>query len=489
MPLSQLRASLLDFERQPGRFALVRREPAILFEQAHTVLQLAAGRPVQALAAMATHEQEQLRSSARFFVRMAFLRVGVDHYTLLGLRQSASDEQVREHYRLMIRMTHPDFAVSGEHWPMDSAARINMAHDVLSEHTRRHGYDQALQAAQPGATAAAAPQKPLKRARVQAWRARLGRRQNARSRWSTRGKGWLATAGALVCLGALVGLNSGNHGSLTVRERTVADDTATYAESGFSLRQRPAPEQVPAPVPKQQHKQQQHKQQQKQESKQESKQPGAARNPIARDAAADGLPSVRVREKGPLREVVAANASPTSAGVPAAAVVSSEPLQPRADAHLAEALTKSAWQVGAVKNERMPLQAVKAEPTQAVAVAPRLTAQAVHPLMTNVLSSLSDGDGESLAQWIAPEWRGRPGNQAFVSRYNQWLDGQRVQEVSKLALTSHAQGETLVVDGVVQLGVVQALTGPSTRRLRLRAYFQWQDGEPVLTQLTASEAP
>ena len=72
------------------------------------------------------------------------LRPGVDFYTLLGVRPDFDAEVLREHYRLMIRMTHPDFVASGESWPADAAARINQAHDVLASAVGREGYVAAL---------------------------------------------------------------------------------------------------------------------------------------------------------------------------------------------------------------------------------------------------------------------------------------------------------------------------------------------------------
>lgn len=459
MQLRQLSALLLDFERLPGRYAVVRREPAALFEQAPAVLQLAAGRSVEGLDALAPMEQEQMRRGARFFVRAALLRQGADHYTLLGLTQNASSEQVREHYRLMIRMTHPDFEVGGEHWPADSAARINIANDVLSSPLRRREYDEALNAAEP-VVAPPPADKLAQPTKVEPSRTR-GRAHGDRG-WSTRTKAALAGGGALLCLGALVALNGGDNGSLTARERTVADDTAAYSEQGFGVFKRAASTestvQSPAPV---------------------TAAPAAA----SRERSPAVAPAPRPREQTPRREAVAA-LDPSAVATPVAADTPQR--LPEADALPATTLQLSR-QMTTAKDEPAPMLVVKAKPAEAAPAAPRLSAQAVHPLMTNVLASLSSGRGESLAQWIAPEWRGRPSNQAFVSQFNQWLGGQKVQEVSKVALTSQLQGETLMVDGVVQLGIAPSPSSEPTRNLRLRAYFQLQDGQPVLTQLTASE--
>ena len=131
--LNELVPALLDFEKRPGRYRLALREPGILFEQPHAVLLLAAGRAVKGLTPLKPGPQANaVQQAARYFVRAAMLRPNADHYTLLGLTPGFDPQTLRDHYRLMIRLTHPDFAASGEAWPADAASRINIAHDVLA---------------------------------------------------------------------------------------------------------------------------------------------------------------------------------------------------------------------------------------------------------------------------------------------------------------------------------------------------------------------
>lgn len=131
--------ALLDFERAPGRHAVARQQPQPLFKHTHTVLQLAAGRTVPTLQTerLDAETQTALRRAARYFVRAALLRPGAHHHAVLGLAPGCDAEAVREHYRLMISMTHPDFAGSGETWPADAAARINLANQWLSSAINR----------------------------------------------------------------------------------------------------------------------------------------------------------------------------------------------------------------------------------------------------------------------------------------------------------------------------------------------------------------
>lgn len=61
-----LASLLLDFQAYPGRYAVVMREPRLLFERATEILMLAAGRAVEGLPEEPELET-RLREAARFF--------------------------------------------------------------------------------------------------------------------------------------------------------------------------------------------------------------------------------------------------------------------------------------------------------------------------------------------------------------------------------------------------------------------------------------
>ena len=139
----RLLPTLRNFERTPGLYRVVLREPRPLFEHIGSVMLLATGRPVEGLPA-APEQGKELRRAARFFVRTVMLRPGSDPYTLLGLPPDFESAQLREHYRLMIRLTHPDFGATAEGWPADAATRVNLAHDLLSSPQKRAAYAEAM---------------------------------------------------------------------------------------------------------------------------------------------------------------------------------------------------------------------------------------------------------------------------------------------------------------------------------------------------------
>lgn len=79
-------------------------------------------------------EEEQARSLAMGLLdAMLFSHPNRAPYRLLGLLESASPVQIRERYRLLMRVYHPDFAPRGSDWHNDRAARLNEAHCRLLE--------------------------------------------------------------------------------------------------------------------------------------------------------------------------------------------------------------------------------------------------------------------------------------------------------------------------------------------------------------------
>lgn len=86
-------------------------------------------------------QRAEISQAALFFVRQVFLAPGSDHYRVLGLRPSDEPEQVKRHYRLLMRLFHPDRDVSDEGWGELYAARLNQAYTVLSDPEARAAYD------------------------------------------------------------------------------------------------------------------------------------------------------------------------------------------------------------------------------------------------------------------------------------------------------------------------------------------------------------
>lgn len=482
---SSLLPALLDFERSPGRYRVVLREPRPLFEHTLAVLQLAVGRSVDGLADLA-HEPAQtdeLKRAARFFVRTVLLRPGVDHYTLLGLAPGCEADELREHYRLMIRLTHPDFAAgSGEAWPADAATRINQANDVLSSFERRSDYNAALASAQPvasaagaaAATAKVAQKKPATpRSRVLTLRPKKdadAAAERAGPRVPRGVKIALASLGALGAATALL-MNgpAGDSGSLAVRKLPSVANPTLQAETSLVLAGGAASEaQVDtAPIPA----------------------PAAEPEPVE--------PQPKPRRNRTNRELAAAKAAEGSAsGAPGEAALSLM-MDTRMGAPVAMPVSMTvAAAVPApapVPTQRAAAPAPAALPAEPAAPAasraalPAPTLAQVQPALSNLVASLPSGRGENMAQWIDSGFRAHPDTGRFVGRFNQLLAGLRVTQLGNVRFSSRTQGVQLVVDGVIVLHTQDMNNEARVRDLHLRAFFQPQDGQPVLTHLVAEK--
>jgi len=91
------------------------------------------------------------RLAAQRCVAAAMFHPGSTHYALLAARHDASATALRDNYRRMIALVHPDTQPVG--FPIDAATRVNRAYDVLSDSTKRAAYDLTLQPADTSRTA------------------------------------------------------------------------------------------------------------------------------------------------------------------------------------------------------------------------------------------------------------------------------------------------------------------------------------------------
>lgn len=434
-------AALLDFERAPGRYPVGLREPKVLFDNVLRVLQLAAGRRPAGMQAMLDGQDiddQAMHKAARFFVRTALLRPGNDHVALMGLAPGYTAEQLREHYRLLIRMTHPDFAASDGHaqwtWPADAAQRINLANDTLQEELLR-----TVPAGLPTTAVVeplvqpvprpAPPAKPV-RQRPQ-W-------QNvpAALKWT------LAGGGALACLGALLLLDTNNdRGKLAARKPDVPVKTAL------------------APV------------------------------------VTEPTPTVTIEAPPEVKAEPAPPASPkaSASGRAAPARVAPErPISPGASGAEAPPRLKMAATLGA--SPHMPAAHTPAEaqidlqpPPQAPAppLAPTITLADAQPLLVHLMDGIRTGRAQSLVRWVDPDWRSNPANEVFSQHFDRMLDGRQVAQLGQVAFKSKHAGDELQVDGSIELDLRDAVSRSEKRHLQLRVYFQERDGKPILTKLVA----
>lgn len=132
--------------REPVRMAELRERP--LPHDVGTLIRIAAG---EAAALDAAEEgtgepRETLVEASVFFLQQVLFAPSANAYRTLGASPDAPQEQLREHYRWLMRWLHPDRNTDG--WEVVYADRVNAAWQLVKTETRRAEYDAQLAAGQ-----------------------------------------------------------------------------------------------------------------------------------------------------------------------------------------------------------------------------------------------------------------------------------------------------------------------------------------------------
>jgi curved DNA-binding protein CbpA len=67
------------------------------------------------------------------------------HYTILGLTPWANEREIRQSYRELSKLYHPDTTELPTEVAVEKFRQINIAYDMLSNPERRSSYDQSIQ--------------------------------------------------------------------------------------------------------------------------------------------------------------------------------------------------------------------------------------------------------------------------------------------------------------------------------------------------------
>jgi DnaJ-domain-containing protein 1 len=110
------------------------------------LLRVAAGNDSQmeTLCAATGAPAAQLHEAAIFFVKQVFFSGEANHYRVLGVDADASMAQIKEHYRLLMRLFHPDRNSTEGSWEDIYATRVNQSYNILRNSESRQQYDAAL---------------------------------------------------------------------------------------------------------------------------------------------------------------------------------------------------------------------------------------------------------------------------------------------------------------------------------------------------------
>ncbi|MDP3673073.1 MAG: J domain-containing protein [Telluria sp.] len=412
--LQLLHAALLDYQRHPGRHAVVRKEPALLFAFVSNILQIAAGR------ADGEHNEE-LRRAACTFVRSALIYPDADHYAVLGLGRGCDPATVKEHYRLMMRLMHPDFAAaSGTAWPADAATRLNLAYQVLASPAKRAQYDAQLSPAslQPTAKARravppAAAAKPIPRDPRKILKLLAG------------GFGAAGIAGAAALL-----LTGGERDTLVQRPVPVLAAVSPPA---------------PAPAPPLQR-------------------PAAALPALAAIA-----PPADLTPPPPASESGSARAAVPPAPVAAATMIAAAPLPapPLVPARPPELLALPGGVAAPAPQPNTGLTLLEAQ-----------------PLLATLLQHVESGNGERVLSMLDREARSAPAAQAVSRQVDGLGEGGRPVKLSHVKFRAEPAEGRLFVIGDIQVKGGETAAAPA-RKLLLRVEFVSRGGAATITGLSA----
>jgi hypothetical protein len=139
---------LLWYRRQPSRYSAEGRRRDGPKVNAEVVLRLALGRPLE-FAGSALNDPSKahaLRKAAVSYVRHMFFRPDATPYQTLGLEPGASYQAIKENFRLLMHLVHPDRQDGRDRWPESCAAQANQAYSMLRDKDSRRTFEEEAQA-------------------------------------------------------------------------------------------------------------------------------------------------------------------------------------------------------------------------------------------------------------------------------------------------------------------------------------------------------
>lgn len=255
---------LLRYAREPSRYLTEARGADAAHVDTDVVMRLALGRDVGVSGATIEGARAgALRDAAIAYVREVFFRPDASPYQTLGLAPDAPQDAIKERFRLLMLLVHPDRQGTGAPWPDACAAQANRAYGILRDPASRAAYDReerekaaAAKAAREAAVAKAASMRTHRAGVAAARGPRRPPEPPVLPEWLTAGVGgWVrehpagAAFGALIAAAVLVvgaALWEGESGSLVRASRPAGPDDGAAPAPKASLVAEVAPPSPPA---------------------------------------------------------------------------------------------------------------------------------------------------------------------------------------------------------------------------------------------------
>ena len=488
---ASLHEALLDYFSAPGKYQLTLRQPALLFASVREILQIAAGRG--ASADLPEAAAAKLAEAANFFLHAALLYPGADHYAVLGLPPRTAPVELKERYRLLMRLIHPDFTPMGSSaWPADAAVRVNRAYEVLSSPVLRKEYDEQL--------ASPHGQRAAETGALKAHRTPARGRREGRT-WDVNPKAAWALGTGLAVLVIMLLMPSGESVDLVQKlpvplsgpqpraEPTpgAAPPTTTAVAQAEPLAAGPGspPAAVPltaspalgssAPVLA-------WKSQVEATASARATAPAPAPAPMAALRREMPMPPAAQVTRVPPMVVQPAPRAP-DAGVAALAV--SRPLDEMPNSAAAPAVTQPAPPAAPV-----PVTSVQSPPLRAVpAPVPVPAAPSLadaQPLLSQLLQLLESGNGNQLLRLLEVDSRRSASAQALSYQYDQLVRGARPVRLTQVEFKGENREGVLLVTGRIRLHAGEPTIGSHGERFVVRAEFVAREGRVLLTGLSGA---
>jgi hypothetical protein len=475
----EVESALLDYQRTPGKYSLLLRRPPILFSSIKEVLLLASGRlpegaPAPSLA---------IQRAAGFFVRTALLYPAADHYALLGLDRSADAAAIKERYRQMMRLTHPDFASSAAasgNWPADAAARINEAYEVLASDARRRSYDEKL-----NPPAAPAPHRSPSNHSLAHARATASAPAPDPRRLLKRMAGAFGVLGVIVLAASLLARGPDRDSLVQRPAPQPSSAPVVLARSGQAQARvvTPAPEPailaltevVPPPA---------------QPAIREAMAVASASSEV--EPIASAAAPIRTTGRLPVAPAPSATSATVATSAPSAR---SAPIAPPAPTRIVAVSLEPP--IAPIISTAAPFElTAQASPT-AVPVARNATAAArdsapavslaeAHNLLSLMLQQMESGSGERVLSGLDRNTRNSPPAQALARQYNGIVGGSHSVKISNVLLKAEPREDRLLVKGQVLLDIGDFGT-TRAKELSLEAEFARRGGTVVMTRLAPGQ--